>query len=239
MEDIRIFETDLDLFEAYSELILSELEEKDRINICLSGGSTPKALFSYWAKESNFDIPWENIRIFWGDERCVPPDDEESNFGMTRKYLLEHINIPQENIFRIMGENDPVEEIERYSKIIGDVVESKRGLPSFDIMMLGMGEDGHTASIFPYQIKLWNSNEYCTIGTHPISGQKRVSVTGKIINNSKVVTFLVTGRSKSRIVQEIIENKSEVTHLYPAALVKPVSGDIQWFLDVESASKLE
>lgn len=239
MDKVNVFHAREDLYRGYTELILSELKKKQTLNICLSGGSTPKALFQYWSGKKKTDIPWENICFFWGDERCVPPDHEESNFGMTRKFLLDHINIPQENIFRILGENDPLEEARRYGMIIADILPRVNGVPSFDIMMLGLGDDGHTASIFPHQIELWNSEDFCVVGTHPVSGQKRVSVTGQVINHSSVVTFLVTGESKKDIVREIVENKAGGKHLYPAALVKPASGRLQWFLDRDAAKKLE
>jgi len=239
MDKVNVFKAREDLYQAYTELILSELKKKQTLNICLSGGSTPKALFQYWSGKKKTDIPWQNIRFFWGDERCVPPDHEESNFGMTRKFLLDHVDIPQENVFRILGENDPLEEAQRYEVILQDALPLKDGVSSFDVMMLGLGDDGHTASIFPHQIELWNSEDFCVVGTHPVSGQKRVSVTGRIINHSDVVTFLVTGESKKDIVREIVENKADIRHLYPAALVKPSSGRLLWFLDHEAAKKLK
>ncbi len=235
MDKLNIFSSKDELFKSYTDLLVDQLKNKNQVNLCLSGGSTPKALFSYWAENHKKDIPWSKVRLFWGDERCVPPEHEESNFGMTKKYLLDEIDIPQENVFRILGENDPVEEAYRYGVILDDVLPLVNGLPSFDIMMLGLGDDGHTASIFPHQIHLWESEGNCVVATHPISGQKRVSLTGRIINNSQIITFLVTGAGKATMVKFNITPASEEKKLFPAALVKPAHGSLGWFLDSDAA----
>ncbi len=239
MEKLNIFKTKDQLFKEYTDLLITLLDKKETVNISLSGGSTPKALFSYWAEKHKNDIPWSRVNFFWGDERCVPPDHEESNFGMTKKYLFDHINIPQENIFRILGENDPVEEAQRYGMILEEVLDLSGGIPEFDIMMLGLGDDGHTASIFPHQIELWNNQANCVVGIHPVSGQKRVSLTGKVINNAHVITFLVTGENKETMVEKLVEPTEEEKKVYPAALVKPEQGNLAWFLDEAAAKAIQ
>ncbi len=207
-----------------------------KLSIALSGGSTPKLLFSVLADYYSGKINWDDVHFFWGDERCVPPDDPESNYGVARKILFDKIYIPAQNIFRIIGENDPMEEAARYSSVLMNNLVLKNGLPVFDIMILGMGEDGHTASIFPGREDLFSSEELCEVATHPLSGQKRITMTGKVINNSQKIIFLVSGKNKAGILSVILSGNSSVS--YPAVMVKPVLGDLYWYLDREAAGRI-
>lgn len=227
-DNIQIYDSLDDLNSAFTEWLKERLAEKDQITIALSGGSTPKKLFDYWAKLPAGEIDWTKIMFYWGDERCVPPTNAESNYKMTKDHLFDHVVVPQENIFRIHGENDPQEEAKRYGAL----------LPVFDIMMLGMGDDGHTASIFPHEMALWESKENCVVATHPETGQKRVSVTGKVINASTHVVFLVTGANKADKVKEVIGNPHQAQEIYPAARVQPASGNLTWFTDHDATRKL-
>ncbi|MBP1638563.1 MAG: pgl3 [Bacteroidetes bacterium] len=232
MPQISIFETRDDLNREVINLIDYLLQSKSTINIALSGGSTPKALFDYWSKaKCEFDY-WKRIRLFWGDERCVPPNDEMSNFGMTKEHLLDKIPIPPGNIFRIVGENDPEQEAVRY----GELIEKEEHF--FDLVLLGLGDDGHTVSIFPSSIKLWKSSKPCVVNLHPDSGMKRITITGKVINSANYVAFLVTGDSKAIKVKEIILHRKENLNKYPAAKVAPTSGRLLWLLDTEAAALL-
>jgi 6-phosphogluconolactonase len=181
-------------------------------------------------------MDWERIHLFWGDERCVPPDQEESNYGMTQKYLLNFIDIPEKNIHRVKGEYNPEKEAERYSKDIVKGVSSENGLPGFDLIMLGLGEDGHTASIFPDQMHLLNSDKVCEVSTHTSTGQKRITLTGNVINNSKRIIFLVTGKSKAEILKKIINEKKKI---YPAEFIEPVNGNLDFFIDSDAAELLD
>ncbi|HBT84398.1 MAG: 6-phosphogluconolactonase [Fermentimonas sp.] len=236
--EIQIFKTLNDLNRSFTEWLMDILDEKGKITIALSGGSTPKSLFGYWSQLPEGEIDWTKIKFFWGDERCVPPSDEESNFKMTKDHLFDNISVPQENIFRIRGENNPSNEAKVYGNLLNDEVNVVNGIPAFDIIILGLGDDGHTASIFPHEIELWNSNENCVVATHPETGQKRVSITGKVINAADNVAFLVTGESKSDKVRKIIEHPLESEKKYPAALVQPESGNLFWFLDKKAADEI-
>lgn len=233
--DIQIFKSKNDINQAFTDWFKAVLKKKKNITVALSGGSTPKSLFDYWAGLPEGEIDWSRVKFFWGDERCVPPTDNESNYKMTKEHLFDHISVPEKNIFRIKGENSPSEEAYRYNDILSEEVEQTKGIPSFDIMMLGMGDDGHTASIFPYQINLWYNAQNCVEATHPDSGQKRVSITGKVVNASENVVFLVTGKNKAEKIKEIIEQPEQSERKYPAALVKPESGNLIWFIDEEAA----
>ena len=183
------------------------------------------------------DIDWSGVHLYWGVERCVPPEDGDSNYKMTVDYLTSKINIPKENIHRIKGENAPEYEAKRYADVLVEQLPLENGIPHFDLVILGMGDDGHTASIFPHEIELWNSNELCEVANHPNSGQQRITLTGKIINNASLITFLVTGKNKQEKVREILKKEGPF-EAYPATLVAPTAGDLIWFLDNEAAGLL-
>ena len=240
--NLQIFNTTDELSQSFTDWFKEQLAEKDRLTIALSGGSTPKSLFNYWAKLPQGEIDWTRVKFFWGDERCVPPTDEESNYKMTKEHLFDFVPVPDENIFRIRGENEANVEAERYAEVLEREIdtrsETQNETPVFDIMMLGMGDDGHTASIFPHEIDLWDSPQNCVVATHPESGQKRVSVTGKVINAARHVVFLVTGENKAEKVEEIVKYPVEAEKKYPAARVQPKSGNLIWFMDRRAANML-
>jgi 6-phosphogluconolactonase len=209
---------------------------KKNFTVALSGGSTPNLLFNILGSGLHENTTWDYVHFFWGDERCVSPDDEESNFGMAKKLFFDKIEIPAGNIHRISGENDPEEELKRYSEEIKSVVRNQNGLPVFDLIILGLGGDGHTASIFPGNENLLTSESICAVAVHPSSGQKRITLTGRVINNADIIVFLVTGSNKAPVVADIIEKQGVVD--YPAAGIEPVHGTLRWYLDINAASML-
>lgn len=233
---MKVFKNTKELALAFCDELLKLNQNKKKFTIALSGGSTPKIIFRLLANEYKTKVNWNKIHLFWGDERCVPPDDIESNYGMTKKYLLDFVDIPDENIHRIFGEDDPESEAKRYSEEIKSNVASKNGLPCFDLVMLGLGEDGHTGSIFPNQMKLLHSEKICEVAVHPSTGQKRITLTGKVINNSNEVIFLVTGENKASILKKILIEKKKT---FPAEFIKPVNGSLKYFVDSESAKLLK
>ncbi|MEN9920088.1 MAG: 6-phosphogluconolactonase [Bacteroidota bacterium] len=236
---INIYKNTDALSEAFTELLKNELKTKELVNVSLSGGSTPKALFNYWAENGKSTLDWHRVSFYWGDERCVPPDDEMSNFGMTKALLFDKIeSIDRNLIHRIHGENEPKEECVWYEKVMDEFLPKVNDIPCFDIMMLGMGDDGHTVSIFPHQISLWDSEQNALDAVHPDSGMVRVSLTGRIVNNAHNIVFLVTGKSKAEKVKQIIEQRQQFENTYPAAKVNPTHGNVYWFLDEDAASLL-
>ncbi len=238
----KIFPTAHDLAEKLAFELADRMGSAERDNspltIALSGGNTPKLLFSVLAKKYLTSVNWSFVHLFWVDERCVAPEDPESNYGMTYRLLLDKIDIPMENIHRMRGENDPESEAERYSEEILKYIPLQNNLPVFDIILLGMGEDGHTASIFPGNLELIHSMRICDKAIHPVSGQRRITLTGKVINNARDIIFLVTGTDKADIVYEIIK-KREKNLKFPAANIISGRGRTLWLLDKEAGSLLK
>ena len=235
--ETKIFDNLNDLNKDFSLWFKKLLTKKGNLTIALSGGNTPKSLFKYMATNHAEDIDWTKIKFFWSDERCVWPDDDDSNYKMAKENLFDLVSVPAENIFRIRGENDPYKEARSYEELLLNELEMVNGTPQFDLVMLGMGEDGHTASIFPHEMNLWNSSNMCVVASHPKTRQRRISLSGQTINGAKNVAFLVTGAPKNKIVQAVIEDNEKAHDKYPAAKVQPVSGNLIWFLD-EYAGRL-
>ena len=219
--------------------IVNQNSKKNKVTfVALSGGNTPKILFTTLSGENYKDrINWKQVHIFWGDERCVPPESDESNYGMTKEFLLDKIKIPEQNIHRIKGEVDPLKEVERIASEIKTVLSSANNLPQFDINILGIGGDGHTASLFPGKTLEKVSKGITGIATHPETGQKRISLTLDVINNSKQNIFMVTGEDKAEIVFKMMSDK-DAREKYPAAKVRGVEF-LEWYLDEEAASKIK
>lgn len=235
--DLRIAKSPEETARKFAEYLIDQHQKSDVLHVALSGGSTPKILFDLLATEFKMAIDWNRIHLYWGDERCVQPTDEESNFKMTQDRLLSKVAIPEANIHRVKGEANPEEEADRYGSEIEEHLDKRNGLPVFDIIILGMGSDGHTASIFPHEMELLQSESICAVANHPESGQKRVSLTGPVINTAKSVCFLVTGEGKKEKVREIIKEEDSASD-YPAAHIKAKEGELIWFLDDAAAAEL-
>ncbi|AWX43083.1 6-phosphogluconolactonase [Flagellimonas maritima] len=233
--ELKIYKDKNEVAQHFSAYFSELFKDKSTFHVALSGGSTPKVVFDVLAADFSSKIDWTKIHFYWGDERCVPPSDDESNYKMTMEHLFSKIDVPKENIHRILGEKEPLLEAMRYGGLLEKNLPSQNGTPQFDLVILGMGDDGHTASIFPHEIELWDSSRNCEVAVHPDSGQKRVTITGKIINAASQVAFLVTGSGKAEKVKAIIE-KQEDFKKYPASLVSPDSGNLIWFLDGDAAT---
>ena len=204
--------------------------------IAVSGGSTPAALFTVWKEDFAERIDWKRLHIFWVDERCVDPRSPESNYGMTKNVLLDHVPIPAENIHRIIGEVEPDFEAKRYGEMVNKTLPQKNGLPLFDLVLLGIGDDGHTASIFPNRFDLLVDPEVYAVGFHPQSGQARVTLTGPTICNAKRIIFFVTGEGKASVIRSISTN-DEFAPNYPSFKIVEAAPHAGFYLD-EGAAKL-
>lgn len=231
---IHISKTQDELADAFAQHLIAWINDarEEVFHLALSGGRTPSLFFSLLAAKYAQYVPWSKIHFWWGDERMVPADHPESNFGEVNKLLFSKIGVMPIQIHPIKGENDPVTEANRYGSEISFTVPFINNLPSFDLIMLGLGEDGHTASIFPDQMHLMDSNEITGIASHPISGQKRITLTGKVLNNAKRVAFLISGESKAQIFDNIIHESKDAL-LYPASHIHP-NGELHWLVDEAS-----
>lgn len=220
----------------------------ERFTVVLSGGSTPKAMFSLLAKSPFVEtVPWSSVYFFWGDERCVPPDHPDSNFRMTYETLLSRVPVPQENIFRIPAElADPNLAAQTYSDtLINFFLKTMdpgstaplSNVPRFDLVFLGMGADGHTASLFPGSAALHNETDIVTANYVEKFKAHRITLTAKTINNARNVTFLVAGQDKAETLKTVLEGERN-TQLYPSQMIHPTKGTLLWLVDETAASLL-
>lgn len=219
------------------EIAQRSVKGKGRFLFVLSGGTTPQTLYTILAEESmQKRFPWEHTFIFWGDERCVPIDHPDSNFLMAYTMLIEKVPIPSGNIFRIPVENNtPEKAAKEYELTLRDffsIHEADKQFPVFDLILLGTGCDGHTASLFPGSQALQETQPWAVsvhIPSHIVPALDRVTLTLPVINNAENVIFIVAGQSKKKIVQEIFKACTGVQKGYPAALVHP-QGKLFWFI---------
>lgn len=207
-------------------------------NLAVSGGSTPRYFFTLLATdEFRNAIPWDYVRFFWVDERCVEPTDPDSNFGMTYDALLQYAFVPAGNIFRIKGEDIPENEAIRYADLLRNELPAKNGFPVFDLILLGMGEDGHTASIFPDNLSLLDSEKSVDVSVQPLTGQKRITLTGNSIKNAAEIVFLINGENKASLIKKIL-GKEAGAEKYPAYHIHDSLGNVCFCLDKEAAKLL-
>jgi len=239
-QSVRVFPDREALAQSIAAVLIKDLDriEPDHYyTVALSGGSTPEGIFRYLAENYADRISWEKLLVFWCDERCVPPEHEESNYRMAFESLLQNVPIPDANVFRIKGEDDPSSEARQYSELVSSMVPFYNGIPQFDLMLLGLGSDGHIASIFPDRPDIFSSSQLYEVAVMDDKRKKRITATGKLINNSSVIYFIVTGKGKAEIVSAIIEKKAG-SERYPASKVVPVSGHLVWMLDRDAADLL-
>jgi len=234
--------------ERFSQLAREFVEAVGRFTVALSGGSTPKHLYSLLASpDYKNQIPWNDVELFWGDERCVAPDHPESNFRMAEEALLSKIKIPAENIHRMPGERSPQVAAAEYEKELQKFFGLKSGaLPRFDLILLGIGEDGHTASLFPGSEALADDRpsqshrgrmgtETARLVVAPFVAKLnsyRLTLTLPILNNAANVWFLVTGAGKVDAVKQVFSGSADL----PAAMVQPVHGSLTWFFTRDAAT---
>jgi 6-phosphogluconolactonase len=234
---IKVLSTPEETARDLAQFLADDIESTTGMyTIALSGGATPKLLFRIIAEEYKTKIDWQKVHFFWGDDRMVPVSNPNSNYGEAKRIMLDKLSILRCFIHPIDGLIPPRIEAERYGEKIKLIVPMKNKLPCFSIMLLGLGDDGHTASIFPNQLHLLSSEAICEAAWHPKTNQPRVTITGKTINNSQKIAFLVTGKGKAEIISEIIHKKGNYLN-YPASHIEPAHGELFWFLD-KDAGKL-
>jgi 6-phosphogluconolactonase len=237
---IKVFKTDAELLNATAGLIIEKagkaIEERGRFALVLSGGRTPDALYKMLAQPEWIDkIPWTKTDIFFGDERYVPEDDKRNNAFVAITLLLGKVPIPRQQIHRIPVQTNPEEDAKAYALSISRYFGSEP--KKFDLIFLGLGENGHTASLFPYTDVLDGQTEMVKEVWVEEVGMHRITLTAPMINASHNIVFLVQGESKAEVVNDIINGMPQSDKL-PAQLIRPVDGELYWFLDSGSAAKL-
>ncbi len=226
----------------FLKLAVTNIQVKARFNVALSGGSTPQRLYRLLAAtEFGRELDWHGIHLFWGDERCVPPGHTESNYGTIREMLLDPIAIPTENVHRIRGEIAPWDAADEYEEVLkshlGQSVAAGRAVPTLDLVLLGMGEDGHTASLFPHTAAL-DERERLVVANYLEKPNKwRVTLTAPAINAAANVIFLASGTNKAEALRLVLEGPHQPRDL-PAQLVSPHPGRLLWMVDADAASLL-
>ncbi len=221
----------------FVEQAMRAITERNQFLVALNGGNTPTRLFQLLAKEYRDQVNWSKVNIFWGDERCVPPEDPASSYGQTRNILLGHVPVPDLNIQRIKGELGPAEASKAYSFTLKDFASPSYDWPRFDLVYLGMGEDGHTASLFP------GSPINVSEPTMPVTAHyqdrpaNRVTLTPLVFNSARMVAFMATGEEKAITLAEVLSDRYN-PELYPAQRINPKEGELIWLVDEDAASKL-
>lgn len=207
-----------------------------RFAVLLAGGETPRRTYQLLAAAPFRDrIPWSAVHIFWGDERCVPSDDRRSNALMTRRALLDHVPVPRAHIHFIPGGSSPHEAAREYEEILRAFFAP--GLPRFDLVFLGLGENGHTASLFPGTAALEERERWVSEVYIAEEGLHRVTLTAPVINQAALVAFLVAGDGKAQVLREVLEGEP-AQPLLPAQMIRPVKGELLWLVDREAAHLL-
>jgi len=241
--EIRILTTPQELFSAAADEVIHAATEsvaaRGRFTLALSGGSTPKSLFNLLATNARTTLPWDKMFFFWGDERHVPPTDPDSNYRMADEAMLSKIPVKPENIFRIAAENpDAAAAADAYEKTLQKFFALEPGqLPRFDLILLGMGPDGHTASLFPGSAGLQEHSRLVIANWVEKFKTTRLSFTYPALNAAARVAFLISGIDKAPALHAVLESDAPGDQ-YPAKLVHPTNGKLIWLLDRAAASQL-
>ncbi len=241
---IVVCQTKEDLFEAaaqfVSQLLAGQPDTAKRYSVALSGGSTPRGLFSRLVVEPyRSQVDWTSLQVFWGDERSVPADHPDSNYRMAKETLLDHVPLLSGQVFRIEGELPAKDAAVQYEKILQQVFSScEREIPRFDLILLGMGPDGHTASLFPETSVLEETTLWVAAPWVEKFQTYRITFTAPILNAAKQIVFLVSGLDKAKAVQAVLEGPPQ-PYRYPAQLVHSAQGNVIWFMDKDAASRLQ
>ena len=241
--NIRILTTPQELFAAAAEEVVRAATEavarRGRFTIVLSGGSTPKSLFNLLATNARTTLPWDRMFFFWGDERHVPPSDPDSNYRMAEETMLSKIPVPAGNVFRIPAENpDAAAAADAYEQTLHKFFGLDPGqVPRFDLILLGMGPDGHTASLFPGTAALQEKSRLVVANWVEKLKTSRLSLTLPVLNAAAGVAFLVSGTDKASVLKCVLEGDAPGEQ-YPAKLVRPRDGKLIWLVDRAAASEL-
>ena len=223
----------------FTDAVINAASARGVARVAISGGTTPKAMFALLAAEPfASQIPWDKLDLFWVDERCVPPDHADSNYRMTREALLSKVPLPADRIHRMEGELDPEVAAARYESTIRNAFRLEGAeTPTFDLILLGMGDDGHTASLFPHTEGL-NDLTHIVIANHvPQKDTWRITLTSPVINQGREVAFLIEGAAKAQVLHDVFLGPFQ-PDTYPSQIIRPASGRLTLLLDSAAAAKL-
>lgn len=242
MSQLLVFDDPADVARAaadrFVEIAREAAEMRGRFSVAFSGGSTPKRAYELLASDAYREkLDWAKAHVFFGDERCVPPDDAESNYRMANEVMLSRLPIPPENIHRINGVGDAVANARLYEDELRTFFNDA-AWPRFDLILLGMGDDGHTASLFPETDVLREEQSWVAAVWVEKLAAFRITLTAPAINHAAHILFLVTGENKAARLAEVFNN-STGNELLPVQLIHPVSGSIEWLVDTAAANRLE
>jgi 6-phosphogluconolactonase len=241
--ELRKLTTPQDLFQAAAEEVLraaaEAIAQRGRFTIALSGGSTPRNLYTLIAANASASLPWDQMFFFWGDERHVPLNDPDSNYRMAKETLLSKVPIPPANIFPVPAENpDAAAAAQAYEETLRKFFALAPGdFPRFDLILLGMGPDGHMASLFPETAALQEKSRLVVANWVEKLNNSRITFTLPVLNAARCVAFLVSGADKAAVLHEVLEGKAP-GEKYPSKLVRPSAGKLIWFVDRAAASDL-
>ena len=246
MEEVEIYASAELLARAAAERFVAlagkATSRSGAFRVALAGGTTPRRLYALLAEDSySARVPWDGVHFFWGDERCVPPDHEQSNYRMAREELLDRVPVPADQVHRMRGELQPELAASKYEKLLRQQLSpdgSEKTLGRFDLVLLGMGDDGHTASLFPGTPALAETERW-VVGQYVEKLEAwRITLTPPLLNAAHHVLFLVEGQGKAARLHEVLEGESHPDQL-PAQLVRPTAGELVWMLDRPAASGLK
>jgi len=225
----------------FTRVAQTAFEARGRARIAISGGSTPKAMFALLADPAQRFlgvIPWDKLDLFWVDERCVPPGDAESNYRMTREAMLDKVPLAPEQVHRMEGELDPEAAASRYESVLRNTFKLEGAeTPTFDLVLLGMGDDGHTASLFPHTAALDEIARLVVANHVPQKDTWRITLTFPVINQAREVAFLIEGKAKTQVLHDVLLGPYD-SQTKPSQLIRPASGKLTLLLDTAAAAKL-
>jgi 6-phosphogluconolactonase len=223
---------------------IRSIAERGRFTLALSGGNTPRPVYARLATPGYRDrIDWSKVQVLFGDERCVPSDDPQSNYLMARTALFDQVPLPESNIYRIRGEDAPEQAAVDYAGILqrtfgGDAAAGRPPPEGFDLILLGMGDNGHTASLFSGLAAVTEPVRWVMAQYIEVAGMWRITMTSVIISAARQAAFIVSGAAKAEVLQKVLEGPYQPVVL-PSQIVKPTPGELHWLLDAPAAARLK
>jgi len=244
---IRLLADATELFHAAAEEVCRiaqmSMDTTGRFSLVLSGGATPRGLYQLLTEHPyKAQVEWKRVEFFWGDERAVPPDHPASNYRMAKEAMLDKLAVPQDRIHRIEGERSDIDQAARdyeatIERVLGRIPGVGRRPPHFNLFLLGMGDDGHTASLFPHTPALGEKERWVMAQEGPKEPRGRITMTPPLINAAHFIMFLVTGATKKNVLASVLQGTRDPEG-YPAQLIHPLTGEVTWFVDRAASASL-